>query len=70
MRPSFIYRASREALKKAGITLPLYPPSLPLFGRIRAGLRALLRRYPWHLNTVMDIGAIGFKPVGSDQRAG
>ncbi|HOC25663.1 MAG: Demethylmenaquinone methyltransferase [bacterium ADurb.Bin431] len=70
MRPSFIYRASREALKKAGITLPLYPPSLPLFGRIRAGLRALLRRHPWHLNTVMDIGAIGFKPVGSDQRAG
>ncbi len=70
MRPSFVYRAGREILKKTGITLPLYPPSLPLFGRIRGRLRALLRRHPWHLNTVMDIGAIGFKPAGSDRKVG
>ncbi len=69
MRPSFLYRAGREALKKVGIALPLHPPALPLAGRIRARVRALLRRHPWHLNTVMDIGAIGFKPAAADKTA-
>ena len=67
MRPSFLYRAGREAIKKIGIRLPLYPPAAPLSGRIRAGVRKFLRRYPWHLYTVMDIGAIGFKPVTADK---
>ena len=66
MRPSFFYRAGREALKKAKIRLPLYPPSLAVAARLRASLRRLLRRQKWHLHTVMDIGAIGFKPAGPD----
>jgi ubiquinone/menaquinone biosynthesis C-methylase UbiE len=63
MRPSFLYRAGREALKKIKIRLPLYPPALPGAAQLRAGLRGLLRSRPWYLNTVMDIGAIGFKPA-------
>lgn len=65
MRPSFLYRASREALKKVHLRLPLYPPSLPLAGRVRAVLRRALKRRAWHLLTVMDIGAIGRKPAGT-----
>jgi len=65
MRPSFIYRAGREAMKKLHIHLPLYPPSLPLAGRIRSFLRNALKRRPCHLYTVMDIGVIGRKPAGT-----
>lgn len=64
MRPSFLYRATREALKKVHLRLPLYPPSLPLMRRLRAALRQMLKRRRWHLLTVMDIGAIGRKPAG------
>jgi ubiquinone/menaquinone biosynthesis C-methylase UbiE len=69
MRPSLLYRAGREALKKVKIRLPLHPPGVPLVGRIRAGLRERLRHHAWHLHTVMDIGAIGFKPATEETAA-
>lgn len=62
MRPSFVYRAGREVLKKVRLRLPLYPPALPGMPRLRAALRRFWQRRPCHLYTVMDIGAIGFKP--------
>ena len=62
MRPSFFYRATREALKKIGVKLPLYPKRLPLISRLRDRLRDRLRRKTWALYTFMDIGVVGRKP--------
>lgn len=62
MRPSFMYRAGREVLKKAGIKLPLYPKPWPVLNHVRTLLRKGMSRAPWALHTVMDIGAVGFKP--------
>lgn len=61
MRPSFIYRAIREALKKIGIKLPLYPKSIPLLGQVRKAIRKALRKSSISYYTFMDIGVIGIK---------
>lgn len=62
MRPSFFYRAVREALKKIGIVLPMYPPQMPLLHRLRQALRDSFRRLPAARMTFMDIGIVARKP--------
>jgi ubiquinone/menaquinone biosynthesis C-methylase UbiE len=61
MRPSFVYRASREALKKIGLTLPQYPKSIPFFSKIRNALRQFFITKKIALYTFMDIGVVGIK---------
>jgi len=61
MRPSFFYRAGREALKKIGVTLPLFPKRLPLISGLRDRLRAVFQRQKWALYTFMDIGVVARK---------
>jgi len=59
--PSFFYRMFREALKKFGIKLPLYPGSIPLLGKLRKSLRSFLMKQPLSLHTFVSIGIIGRK---------
>jgi ubiquinone/menaquinone biosynthesis C-methylase UbiE len=61
MRPSFIYRVFREALKKIGIKLPLYPKGLSGFSSIRRFFRENFRKTSLSYFTFMDIGVIGTK---------
>ncbi len=63
MRPSFFYRSLREALKKVGIKLPLYPRRLPGVAPLRDRLCDRLRKSRWALYTYMDIGVVGRKPL-------
>jgi ubiquinone/menaquinone biosynthesis C-methylase UbiE len=61
MRPSFIYRAIREVLKKVGITLPQYPPRVPVFSDIRDRWRDYFKRKKLAFYTFMDIGVVAVK---------
>lgn len=61
MRPSFIYRASREALKKIGITVPQHPKPIPIVSKIRKAWRSYFRKTKIALYTFMDIGVVGIK---------
>lgn len=61
MRPSFFYRSMREAFKKIGVRLPLYPASIPVLSKIRGTIRRLLNRVYLSFYTFMDIGVIGVK---------
>lgn len=61
MYPSFFYRSFREGLKKIGIRLPLYPPKVPLFWRIRKLIRESLRDSYFALNTGIAIGIVARK---------
>jgi len=61
MRPSFIYRAVREVLKKAGLVLPQYPKPVALFAKIRRSLRRFMKRQSISYYTFMDIGVVGMK---------
>ena len=60
MMPSFFYRALREVLKKAGVTIPLYLDLKP-FSLIRARIRRLLLPTFFPLYTGISIGVIGQK---------
>ncbi|MBD3384149.1 methyltransferase domain-containing protein [candidate division KSB1 bacterium] len=61
MRPSFFYRSLREALKKTGIQLPLYPGKIAGWSKIRNKLRRVLKKSSLSYYTFMDIGVIGRK---------
>ncbi|MDE3058533.1 MAG: class I SAM-dependent methyltransferase [Bacteroidota bacterium] len=61
MYPSLLYRAAREALKKIGITLPLYPTLFQPLTKIRRSVRESLRDTPIAINTSLSFGLIGKK---------
>jgi ubiquinone/menaquinone biosynthesis C-methylase UbiE len=60
MYPSLFYRVTREALRKIGIKLPLYP-KIPLVFPIRKLLRNTLRDTPIAYYTALSMGVIGRK---------
>jgi len=60
MYPSLFYRVTREALRKIGIKLPLYP-KIPLVFSIRKLLRNTLRDTPIAYYTALSMGVIGRK---------
>ena len=61
MRPSFVYRALRETLKKTGKSLPLYPCRIPGLARLRDRIAAGFKKTKIADYTFMDIGVIGRK---------
>ncbi len=61
MAPSLVYRLAREAAKKIGIRLPLYPPSIPVVGDIRIKFRTMLHKTVFPLYTGISIGIIARK---------
>jgi ubiquinone/menaquinone biosynthesis C-methylase UbiE len=63
MYPSFFYRAAREAMKKLGVTLPLYPSLFSPLTTLRAGIRERLRTTPLSHYTGISIGVIARKPA-------
>ncbi len=63
MRPSFVYRATREALKRVGIRLPMYPPGIPVLHELREALRRWAWGKSWAFYTYLDVGIVARKPV-------
>ena len=61
MRPSFVYRAVREAMKKIGLALPQYPKPIPLLSVCRRAMRRLFIRRKIARYTFMDIGVVARK---------
>ncbi|NIA29398.1 MAG: methyltransferase domain-containing protein [Actinobacteria bacterium] len=61
MRPSFFYRAFREALKKVGVHLPLYPKGIPGLSKLRHRCGKYFKKTGIAYYTFMDIGVIGLK---------
>lgn len=61
MYPSFFYRAFREAMKKAGWTLPLYPTVSKGLTRLRATVREKLLDTSLPLHTGISIGVVAKK---------
>lgn len=61
MYPSFFYRSLREALKAAGVTLPLNPQPFKPLSRLRKGVRSALHGTSLPLYTGISIGVIGRK---------
>jgi SAM-dependent methyltransferase len=61
MYPSLFYRASREALLKAGIKLPLYPTLFGPLTKARRAVRETLRDTPIAINTSLSFGLVGRK---------
>jgi len=61
MRPSFLYRASREVFKKIGIHLPQYPKRLPILSGIRDAWFRFFKQQKIALYTFMDIGVVAVK---------
>ncbi len=64
MYPSLFYRMLREALGKFGLSLPLYPPSVPLLHTLRTRIREFLTDTWLQKNTALSIGIIARKPSG------
>ncbi|MHB1050526.1 MAG: class I SAM-dependent methyltransferase [Bacteroidota bacterium] len=60
MYPSLFYRASREALLKFGIKLPLNP-KIPLLYSVRKAVRDALKDTPIAYYTALSMGVIGKK---------
>ena len=61
MYPSLFYRASREALLKVGVKLPLYPTFFGPLSSARKAIRESLRDSALALNTSLSFGIIGKK---------
>lgn len=61
MYPSFFYRSLREAVKVAGVTLPLNPQPFKPLSRLRKGVRMALLQTPLPLYTAFNIGVVGRK---------
>ena len=61
MVPSFSYRVTREILKKAHITMPLYPIGPRTLRMLRAQIRSALFSTGLPLYTGISIGVIGKK---------
>lgn len=60
MYPSLFYRASREALLKFGLKLPL-TPKIPVLFSIRKAVRDALKDSPIAYYTALSMGVIGKK---------
>ncbi len=61
MYPSLLYRASREALLKVGIRLPLYPTFFKPLTKVRRAVRESLRDTAVAINTSLSFGIVGRK---------
>jgi len=61
MYPSLFYRATREALLKVGIRLPLYPTLFGPLTKFRRAVRESLRDTPVAINTSLSFGIVGEK---------
>ena len=61
MRPSFMYRATREMLKKVGVTVPQYPKRIPGLYKIREAWSRFFKQQKIALYTFMDIGVVAIK---------
>jgi SAM-dependent methyltransferase len=61
MYPGFFYRSIREALKKPGIKLPMYPPTVPVLRSLRRGFRNWFITKGPAFYTFSNIGIIGRK---------
>ena len=61
MVPSFSYRVAREILKKARITLPLYPTGPRALRALRAQVRSILSSTSLPLYTGISIGVVAKK---------
>ena len=61
MYPSLFYRATREALLKGGIKLPLYPTLFRPLTDVRKRIRESLRDTPIAINTALSFGLVGRK---------
>ena len=61
MRPSFVYRATRESLKKIGILLPQHPKRIPVLSHIRDAWHRFFKRQKIAFYTFMDIGVVAVK---------
>lgn len=61
MRPSFVYRAMREALKKIGLKLPQYPKPIPVLSFWRKAFREFFIKKKIARYTFMDVGVVGKK---------
>ena len=61
MYPSLFYRATREALLKLGLKLPLYPTLFRPLTAIRRSVRETLRDTPIAINTSLSFGLVGRK---------
>lgn len=64
MYPSLFYRATREALRKAGIRLPLYPTLFKPLTELRRRVREGLRETAIVHHTSLSFGIIAQKPAG------
>lgn len=58
MNPSLLYRVGREFGKKIGIVLPLYPPTIPVAGKLRQSIRDMLLKTPLPLYTGVVVGIV------------
>lgn len=61
MVPSLFYRILRESFKLIGITLPMYPKSISLLGKLRKACKSFLVKQPLSMYTFITIGIIGKK---------
>jgi ubiquinone/menaquinone biosynthesis C-methylase UbiE len=61
MKPSFMYRALREALLRIGIQLPMYPAPMPGVSILRKKARSWMIEQPFAFYTFISIGVIGRK---------
>lgn len=61
MRPSFLYRATREALKKIGVKLPQYPKRLPILSPLREAWAQFFKQRKIAFYTFMDIGVVAVR---------
>jgi SAM-dependent methyltransferase len=61
MYPSLLYRIIREALKKVGVKLPMYPQVGGVITRLRCRIRELALCRKLALHTSVSIGVIGRK---------
>jgi SAM-dependent methyltransferase len=61
MYPSLAYRSFREAMRKIGVKLPLYPPKVPGLTSIRRKIRERMATTSLILYTGLSIGVISRK---------
>ncbi len=62
MYPSLAYRMAREALRKVGLKLPLYPRLFSPATKLRARVRESMLEMRLALHTALSIGVIARKP--------
>jgi SAM-dependent methyltransferase len=61
MQPNFFYRVTREALKKTGVKLPMYPLQRSFYHRTKDRFLKVLTEHRWSRYTQISIGVLGKK---------